>query len=160
MLESILQPAILLLFRRELSRSSWKEVFHPYKHLYSKAVNEHVKLFLQGDYFKDLVRDVVGVTSFRLTHEIVRFSSGNFTLIHDSEKRKGGVDFILNVSEHVPEHGGHVQYLSSKEELLKVFAKANSLTFVNRNSRTFSYVKYVTKKQKSLMYVWGTIYTK
>lgn len=158
-LPQFFQPAVFTLLQQKLKTQKYQQKFHPYKYRYSTTTLKEITAFVNGDYFKTLIKEIIGVTKYTTNYEITKFSAGDYTLLHDTKKEQSGVDFIIDFSSEPQSLGGHTIYLTDKEELLRTNPFPNSVTFVERRNGMMKYVKYVTHKQKEpVIFVVGTIY--
>ncbi|XP_030620927.1 prolyl 3-hydroxylase OGFOD1 [Chanos chanos] len=79
--------------------------------------------------------------------EIRRWTHGDYTLLHDSEKREFALDLLLHLdcSGWEAEFGGSTSYIAhdEDEELLTVYPEANFLALVYRDKETLKFIKHV-----------------
>lgn len=152
------QNPVFLLLQKKLYNAKYKLKFHPYKYKYSIAKVKEIDSFLKGQYFNIIIDKIIG-KSYTFNYEIRKFCHANCTLLHDAEKKKPGVDFILDMSKADGNYGGYITYLTKSEELLHLNPCQNTLSFVERKKDVVSYTKYVQYKQKyPIVYVTGTIF--
>lgn len=145
-LDNFFQRTIFELLLNKLIEEKWKLKFDPYKYKYYFCKSLEVEEFLKGKYFQMIVKDVVGLKKFNLKYEIRKFDSGCYTLLHDTEREKEGVDFIIDFSNGL--FGGYTKYLTGEKELLQINPTANTISFVSREKGVMKYIKYVNHKQK------------
>ncbi len=147
-LEKFFQPAIFNILQNKLLQTKYKLKFHPYKHKFFTAKSKEINSFLNGRYFKEIVENIMGVKNYKITYEIRKFEPGNYTLLHDAEKEKLGIDFIIDFSKSNKNFGGYTIYLTETEELLQLIPSPNTISFVEKNKKVMKYTKYVQHKQK------------
>jgi len=159
MLENFFQKAVFLLLQNKLTNSKFSLKFSPYQHKYFITRSKEMDSFLKGRYFGLMVKKIVGLDKYKISYEIRKFAPGCYTLLHDKEKEKPGIDFIIDFSKPDDYVGGYVTYLSESEELLILKPKPNTLTFIERNKGIMKYTKYFTHQNKNpLIQVTGTLY--
>ena len=79
--------------------------------------------------------------------------------MHDAEKEKEGVDFVIDFSKGNGYSGGYTTYLTESEELLTLIPKTNTLSFIERKNGIMKYTKYFTNQNKTpILQVVGVIY--
>ena len=160
-LDDFFQYSVLGLLQKKLDDADWKEKFDPEKYLYSVCELKEIDTFLKGDYFRNLAQGVLGVKKLKISkirYEIRRFVPGNYTLLHDAEKEKPGIDFIIDFSQSKESFGGHTTYLTESEELLISSPMPNSISFIERKNKLMKFTKYVQHRQKNpIVQVVGTI---
>ena len=157
-LEKFFQRPIFSLLQNKLQNSKFSLKFHPYKYKYFITNLKEIGSFLSGRYFRNLIRSILSINKYEIKYEIRKFESGNYTLLHDAEKEKDGIDFIIDFSKSYENSGGYVAYLTESEELLHVLPFPNTLSFIERNKNAMKYTKYVTHQQKApIIQVFGTI---
>src|SRR3989344_3772226 len=142
-LENFFQPAVFSLLQKRLHNSKYALKFHPYKYRYFTAKSSEISMFLHGRYFKSLVRKVAGIKNYRIMHEVRKFEPGSYTLLHDTEKEKNRIDFVIDFSKTAENFGGYTVYLTESEELLSLNPSPNTLAFVERSKCVMKYTKYV-----------------
>ena len=159
MLENFFQKAVISLLQDKLAHSEFSMKFSPYRHNYLITKSSAIDSFLKGGYFGLMVRKILGLDKYKLSYEIRKFAPGCYTLLHDKEKEKPGIDFIIDFSKPGDYVGGYVTYLNESEELLILRPKLNTLTFVERGKGMMKYTKYFTHRNKNpLIQVAGTLY--
>ena len=125
------------------------------------AKSKEIGLFLNGKYFKNLVKEILKIQNYRLEYEIRKFESGCYTLLHDAEKEKPGIDFVIDFSKNDEYIGGYTTYLTEYQELLTLNPKPNSLSFIERKKGLMKYTKYFTHQNRnSIVQVVGAIFKK
>ena len=103
----------------------------------------------------------MSIEKFRIKYEIRKFEPGNYTLLHDAEKEKPGIDFVIDFSKSSEKFGGYTIYLTETEELLILKPSPNTISFVQREKGVMKYVKYITHQQKyPIIQVVGNIFKK
>ena len=157
-LENIFQKPVFMLLQKALYNSKFKLRFHPYKCKYFTSKSKEMRAFISGKYFKSLIEKILNLKNCKIKHEIRKFEHGNYTLLHDADDERPGVDFIIDFSKPTKSFGGHTVYLSQKEELLILNPSPNTLSFVDRRRGMMSYTKYVQHRQKyPILQAAGTI---
>ena len=157
-LENFFQKAIFTLLQNKLHNSKYSLKFHPYKHKYFIAKSREIDLFLKGRYFDLMVKAITGLSKYKLKYEIRKFEPGCYTLLHDAEKEKPGVDFVIDFSKKYKTYGGYTNYLTESEELLISNPKPNTLSFIQRSENIMKYTKYFTHQNKNpIVQVIGSI---
>ena len=160
-LDSFFQKPIFLLLQKKLHESRYNLKFHPYRNKYYIAKSKEIDFFIKGRYFNELVKKILYVKKFKIEYEIRKFEPGNYTLLHDAENEKPGIDFIIDFSKSSKSFGGYTVYLTEKEELLILKPSPNTISFVQREKIVMKYTKYVTHMQKyPIVRVVGTIFKK
>src|SRR3989344_7309790 len=106
-LEKFFQPSVFSLLQKKLFKSKYSSKFHPYKYRYSTTRLREVGSFLNGRYFDGIVRNMMNLANYKCAYEIKKFEPGDYTLLHDSEKEKKGIDFVLDFSESSESYGGY-----------------------------------------------------
>ena len=158
-LEKFFQPSIFALLYRKICSANFSLKFNPYKYKYSITKIKEINSFLNGKYFSDLIKNVLDIKSSEIKYEIRKFVAGNYTLLHDAEKEKPGIDFVLDFSASKDNYGGYIVYLTESEELLQLNPFPNCLSFIKREKKVMKYTKYVQDRQKHLIVqVVGTIF--
>jgi len=158
-LEAFFQKAVFKLLQNKLHNAEYSLRFHPYKYKYFTANSKEIDSFLKGRYFDLMVKKVIGLNKHKINYEIRKFEPGCYTLLHDAEKEKEGVDFIIDFSKLDTYFGGYTTYLTETEELLTLSPKTNTLSFVERKNKVMKYTKYLTHRNKApILQVVGTIY--
>src|SRR3989338_4522652 len=143
-LETFFQNPVFLLLQKKLNDSTYSLKFHPYKYKYFTTKSKEIESFLNGRYFSELVKKVLGFKKYEIKYEIRKFVPGNYTLLHDAEKEVQGVDFVIDFSKNDGNFGGHTIYLTESEEVLTLQPVSNSLSFIERKKGLMKYTKYVT----------------
>jgi hypothetical protein len=157
-LDNIFQKPVFLLLQKKLSNSKFKLRFHPYKHKYFTAKSKDMHAFINGRYFKSLIEKILKLKNYKIRYEIRKFEHGDYTLLHDADDKREGVDFIIDFSKPMKNFGGNTVYLSRKEELLILNPSPNTLSFVDRRKGMMSYTKYIQHRQKyPILQAAGTI---
>ncbi|MBI2657648.1 hypothetical protein HYX08_03060 [Candidatus Woesearchaeota archaeon] len=160
-LGNFFQKAVLSLLQKKLENCNYKAKFHPYKYKYSTTSLKEISSFLNGRYFGQIARAITGIKNYGLKYEIRKFEAGDYTLLHDAEKEKEGVDFIMDFTKKWDDFGGYTVYLTEKEELLRSNPCQNALSFIERKKGVMKYTKYATHKQKNpIVQAVGTILTR
>lgn len=160
-LEGFFQQPVFSLLQKKLHSSKYSLKFHPYKYKYSVTKSKEAAAFLNGQYFDSLVKKILKIKKYKISYEIRKFEPGNYTLLHDAEKEKHGIDFVLDFSESGKNFGGYFVYLNEKEELLRSNPSSNTLSFIERSNGVMKFTKYVTHQQKNpIVQVVGTIFRK
>ena len=160
-LENFFQKPVFLLLQHKLHNLKYSLKFHPYKHKYRITKLKEIDSFLNGRYFKQIIEKILKMKNFKVKYEIRKFEVGNYTLLHDAEKEKQGIDFVLDFSKNAKNFGGFAVYLNEKEELLVLNPFPNTISFIERKKGVLRYTKYATHKQKEpIVQVTGTIYKK
>ena len=157
-LENFFQKSIFSLLQKKMHNLNYHLKFHPYKHRYLTAKSKDINFFLNGRHFKNLIKKIFGIKKFKIEHEIRKFEPGSYTLLHDAEKEKPGMDFVIDFSKSSESFGGFTVYMTETEELLILKPKPNTLSFIKRDKRIIKYTKYVGHRAKhALIQVVGTI---
>ena len=160
-LEKFFQPSVFSMLQKKLHNEIYKLKFHPYKYKYSTAKSKEIDSFLNGRYFFLLAEKIIGIKNYKTKYEIRKFENGDYTLLHDAEKEKSGVDFIIDFSKTSKTFGGHAVYLTESEELLHLSPFPNSVSFVERKQGLMKYTKYFTHQNTfPIVQVVGSIYKK
>lgn len=158
-LDNFFQKAVFMLLQKKLHNARYSLKFHPYKYKYNTAKLKEIDSFIKGRYFKNSVNKILGIKNYKINYEIRKFEPGNYTLLHDAEMEKPGIDFVLDFSKGNKSFGGHTAYLTEKEELLKLIPKPNTLSFIERKKDVMKYTKYFTHKNKhTVLQIVGDIY--
>ena len=150
-LDNFFQKSIFLLLQNKLHESQYKIKFHPYRHKYCTTKSKEIDSFIKGRYFGDLIKKMLHAKKFEIEYEIRKFEPGNYTLLHDAEKERSGIDFVIDFSKSSEAFGGQTIYLSESEELLILKPSSNTLSFVKRDKGTMKYTKYLTHQRKHPM---------
>ena len=157
-LENFFQTAVFELLQNRLYNSKYSLKFHPYKFKYSAAKSKEIDSFLNGRYFKEIIDSILNISKYKIKYEIRKFEPGNYTLLHDAEKEKPGIDFVIDFSKSDKSFGGCTTYLTEAEELLQLNPSPNTLSFVERKEGVMKYTKYFTHQNKyPIINVIGTI---
>ena len=158
-LEDFFQKAVFQLLKNKLHNSKFSLKFNPEKYRYFTTKSKEIESFLHGMYFGLLVKKILGIKNYKIEYEIRKFEPNCYTLLHDAEKEKPGVDFIIDFSQNAKNYfGGCTIYLTESEELLTLNPKPNSLSFVERKSGVMKYIKYFSHQNKyPVVQVVGTI---
>ena len=158
-LEKFFQPAVFSILQDKLYNLKFKLKFHPYKYKYFTAKSTEINSFLNGRYFKNIVQSIIGLKNYKIKYEIRKFEHGNYTLLHDAEKGKPGIDFVIDFSKSNENFGGFTVYLTETEELLQLNPSSNTLSFIERNKNVMKYTKYVQNQQRHpILQIAGTIF--
>lgn len=147
-LENFFQKAVFSLLRDKLHSSQFSLKFHPYKYKYHTAKSKEIDSFIKGRYFKDLINKTLGIKKYEIKYEIKKFEPGDYTLLHDAEEERHGVDFAIDFSQGKEYFGGYTSYLTEKEELLTVIPKPNTLSFIERKNGIIKFTKYLTHQNR------------
>ena len=148
-LENFFQKAVFQLLQNKLLNSKYSLKFNPEKYRYFMAKSKEIGSFLNGRYFDLAVKNVLGIKNYKIEYEIRKFEPNCYTLLHDTEKEKAGVDFIIDFSQDARTYfGGYTTYLTESEELLTLSPKPNSLSFIERKKGVMKYTKYYTHQNK------------
>ena len=160
-LENFFQKAVFLLLQNKLHNSKYQLKFHPYKYKYFIAKSKEINSFLKGRYFDDLIKKMLGIKKYKIVYEIRKFEPGNYTLLHDFEKEKPGIDFVIDFSKDKKDYGGYITYLTESEELLQLNPATNTISFIERKKNVMKYAKYVTHQNKNpIVQAAGTVFRK
>jgi len=88
---------------------------------------------------------------------IKRFGKKHYTLIHDAEKEKPGIDFVLNLTEKWENAGGSMIYTKKGEDVITISPAFNTFSLMKRAKGTNRFVKYVNHKAKGkVVFIQGT----
>ena len=157
-LENFFQKPVYALLQKKLEKAKYSLKFHPYKYKYSIAKVKEVNSFLNGQYFAKIIKTIIRFKKSKLKYEIRKFERGNYTLLHDAEKEKPGIDFILSFSKNNNNFGGYNVYLTEHVELLQLEPFPNSISFVERKKGVMKFMKYVQHRQKfPIIQIIGTV---
>lgn len=157
-LGNFFQKSVFSLLQRKLHSSRFVLKFNPYKYKYSVTSMNAIDSFLNGGYFNYLVMGILGMKKYKIIYEIRKFEAGNYTLLHDAEKEKEGIDFFLDFSKSRQNFGGYTTYLTKEEELLILTPSPNTLSFIERRNELMKFTKYVQHRQKHpIFHVAGVI---
>ena len=149
-LENFFQKPVFYLLQRKLRNSEYSLKFHPYKYKYLITKSKEIDSFLNGGYFRSIVNAILKINKYKIKYEIRKFEPGDYTLLHDTEKERPGIDFIIDFSgESKAYHGGYATYLTESEELLQLNPAPNTLSFVERKKGVMKYTKYFTHRNKN-----------
>ena len=160
-LENFFQKAVCSILQKKLYNSKFNLKFRPYKYKYFIAKSKEIDYFLKGRYFDDLIEKILGIKKYRISYEIRKFEPGNYTLLHDFDKEKSGIDFVIDFSKDGKNYGGYTVYLTETEELLQLNPAPNTLSFVERKENVMKYTKHFTHQNKNpIVQVVGTIFWK
>ena len=158
-LENFFQKPVFRIIQKKLYLADYTEKFDPEKYFYSVTTLKEIDTFLKGRYFQDIVLKATGKKALKMSYGIRKFERGNYTLLHDAEKEKPGIDFIIDFSRQCRNFGGYIKYLTSGEELLQFDSVPNTLSFVKRKKGVMKYTKYLQHRQKfPIIHVIGTIF--
>ena len=159
-LENFFQNAVFKLLQNRLYNSKFSLKFNPEKYRYFTAKSKEMESFLNGRYFDLIIKNITGIKNYKIIYEIKKFEPNCYTLLHDAEKEKPGVDFVIDFSKDASKYfGGYTNYLTESEELLTLNPKPNALSFVERNKGIMKYTKYFTHQNKNpVVMVVGTIF--
>ena len=158
-LDNFFQKPVFELLQKKLNNQKYALKFHPYKYKYGAAKLKEINAFVNGMYFKDLIKSILQFKKYKITYEVRKFEAGNYTLLHDAEKEKYGIDFFIDFSKDKKNFGGYAVYLNEKEELLALNTHPNSLSFIQRKKGVIKFTKYVIHRQKNpIVQVVGTIF--
>ena len=104
--------------------------------------------------------NIIGIKNYKIVYEIRKFGPNCYTLLHDAENEKPGVDFVIDFSQDAEKYfGGYTIYLTESEELLELNPKSNTLSFVERKKGVMKYAKYFTHQNRNpILQVAGTIF--
>lgn len=147
-LEKFFQLPVYLLLQKKLYNSKYSLKFHPCKYKYSTTKSKEIDSFLNGGYFNQVVNKILNIKKYKIKYEIRKFEAGNYTLLHDTEKKKPGIDFVLDFSKNGRNFGGFAVYLTETKELLQLRPSPNTLSFIERKKGVMNYTKYVQHRQK------------
>ena len=158
-MENFFQKAVFDLLQNKLRNSKFSLKFNPEKFKYFTAKSKETESFINGRYFDLMVKNIVGARNYKIEYEIRKFEPNCYTLLHDTEKEKPGVDFIIDFSQNAKSYfGGYTTYLTESEELLALSPKPNTLSFVERKKGIMKYTKYFThQNQNPIVQVVGTL---
>lgn len=159
-LENFFQNAVFKLLQNRLYNSKFSLKFNPEKYRYFETKSKEIDSFLNGRYFDLIIENILGIGKYKLKYEIRKFEPNCYTLLHDAEKEKPGVDFVIDFSKDAINYfGGYINYLTESEELLALNPKSNTLSFVERNKSIMKYTKYFTHQNKNpVVMAVGTIF--
>ena len=159
-MENFFQKAVFQLLQNKLLNSKFSLKFNPEKYRYFTAKSNEINSFLNGRYFNLMVKNISGIKKYKVEYEIRKFEPNCYTLLHDTEKEKPGIDFVIDFSQNAKNYfGGHTTYLTESEELLTLNLKPNTLSFVQRNQGVMKYTKYYTHQNKNpIVQVVGNIF--
>ena len=159
-LENFFQKAVFQLLQNKLSDSKYSLKFNPEKFRYFTTKSKELDSFLNGRYFDLIIRNILGIKKYKFEYEIRKFEAGCYTLLHDTKKENGGVDFVIDFSKSTKIYfGGYTTYLTESEELLILNPKSNTLSFVERKQGVMKYTKYFAhQNKKTIVQVVGTIF--
>ncbi len=157
-LEQVFQDAIFNLLQKKIESAKYQLKFDPYKYRYYYSNVKEISSFLTGRYFSWLVSEILGFKRYTIEHELRRFDGGCYTLLHDTEKEKPGIDFIIDFSKEKHLGIGQIRYSTENEEILTVDFSPNSISFIERRKSVMKYVKHVPSKTKCpIIFVQGTV---
>ena len=157
-LEKFFQSPVFLLLQKRLCNSEYSLKFSPYKCKYSITHLKEIDSFIHGQYFKKIIEQIIELKNYKIKYEIRKFEPGNYTLVHDSEKEKAGIDFFIDFSKNGRNYGGYTSYLTETDELIALNPMQNTISFIERKNGVMRYTKYVTSQQKyPIVQVSGTI---
>lgn len=121
---------------------------------------EDLLKLLRADFFKEFISSLTGIKFNGLKLRFFRFSSGDYTLLHDKLKPKEGVVLILDLTRDWDvKWGGQNIFLNEDNELLRINPLSNSLTLIKRDNQVKDFVKYVNHFAKTdRIFVYGIFY--
>ena len=148
-IENFFQKAVFQLLQNKIYNSKFLLKFNPEKYRYFTTKSKEIESFIKGRYFDLIIRNILGIKNYKISYETRRFGPGCYTLLHDTEKEKAGVDFILDFSIHSKKYfGGCTTFLTESEELLQLCPKSNTLSFIGRTFGVMKYTKYFTRQNE------------
>ena len=147
-LREFLKPEIFGKLQKLIRKSSWRQQYLPdvVKCSLAQCQKKIWKLLFSSD-FRVFVEVITGFKSKRPLLSLCRFSHGDYSLLNDKVASKKGIMFELEFSaKWNHSSGGFTSVLREGSEIVRVCPQQNTLTLVNSDKNTQSFVKYVTHK--------------
>lgn len=111
------------------------------------VIPKQVATFFTSKEFLRLISVITGKKLKRCELSIKKFGHRDYTLLHDSEALKPGLEFFFDINPvWNPAWGGSLVYRDAQEELFRLHPTANALTIVNRKKGMFRFLEYVNVK--------------
>lgn len=150
-LTNILNAQKYALFLADAKKLKWKQdaVYDIYSYCRAQ-LPPIIGLFLSSKEFLFLVSSITNKKVKKITAEITSIGHRDYTLLNDKKKEEKGIMFELELtSSWSSEWGGYTSFCGNEEEVLRISPKSNSLTLVQQDQNTQSFIKYVNHNAKN-----------
>ncbi len=130
---------------RSIERLQWKKKIEYDKFNYKTApLPKELLEFFQSQDFLETVLILSGKTPKEVICELRLFEHENYTLLHDEIVQPEGIAFELEFTPIWNEKwGGCTSFVRKKKEFARITPTPNTLTIVQQDKNTKSFVKYV-----------------
>ena len=157
-LQSFLSEDNLKKLRAAINKLPFKKYYIPDLHCYEEAKRIPKELRQALQEITALVHFISGKKLKCKNLTIRRFGKKHYTVLHDVQKEKSGVDFVLDLTpEWNPSAGGALIYTRRGEDVLTIIPAYNTFSTVNRTRGMMRFVKYINHHaQNKRVLVQGT----
>lgn len=133
---------------RHLQRAHYQQQYVPDKYNYALADQigdlQTMQEVFQDPLFRLWLEEITGKKSTSSQINMLRFTHGDYTIIHDSEIPEEGLFLIYDpTSPWSAEAGGYDVFTLPEKDPLVIQPQANTLTIVYRTKETRHFTKYV-----------------
>ena len=148
-LHSLLKPAVYHKIETKAMKMKGKQVKIPDRFSYSEVKMKELENFFSSREFISLISFIAGRKIKKAGISTKKFGHRNYTLLHDSEQMKPGIDLFFDITPVWDLNwGGSLIYRDAKQELFRLPPLANSLTIVDRKKGMHRFVEYVNHKAR------------
>ena len=145
--QDFFRPEKVKTLGQHLRRSHYVRQYSPDMYRYGLADNskalEYVKGVLSDPLVKVWIAEITGKTIKDQEVEVLRFTQGDYTLLHDSKETQDSLLFIYDdMPAWEPEQGGYDVFTVPDKDPLVVQPKTNTGTLVLLNKETRMFTKY------------------
>ena len=126
-------------FSKNKLTSKWSDAYAPDKYRFKT----HAAIPLQQD-IAMFVRMITGKTP--LNQGVRRFSSGDYTILHDKEPQTPGIIALLFLEDWNEQRGGKIILMKEGETIASFTPQKNTLLIFERKNKERYFVKYVNHK--------------
>ena len=148
-------PTMYKELMKEVSAVRFQRKCNPLTHSYSQAALPRCieRLFHSAEW-KFFLSSLIGKKARSCTGTVYSLTWKDYTLLHDRQREKRGIEFIIDFSDQWPDHaGGSFVFRDAKGNATLVSPHGNCLTLRTTSPRTKSFIQYVNHygmKQKRI----------
>ncbi|MEK6760347.1 MAG: hypothetical protein AABX93_00300 [Nanoarchaeota archaeon] len=137
---------------KEISNGKFskREIFDRYS--FFETSNKKFENFFIAPQFVEFLEEILGTKIKTINFSARKFQHGNYTLLHDSEKSDGKIEFIFFMTNSWDEKfGGSVFYPGKREPLIVNPMKNRFFIFKGKSRKFVKYVNNLAGKKNFIL---------
>lgn len=136
----------------------YKKIYRPDMYKYGLAI-QHPALkpllqFLLSPEWFQMIKKITNQEVNFLQYEVRSFEHEDYTLLHDDFPTPQGIQIILDFSPNWDQDAGGYDYLTTKNDPIKIQPTMNALTIGAATKHFTKYLNHLSKGKKRY-YLWG-----